>query len=100
MDADLFVVYVDIHPGLAAEEERSLSANLAFGENLGAKVARPKGKDVATAIAAFAREKHITQVIFARSAVEGRRKYLSALSRFLRDAPAVWLDHCARIWWT
>ncbi len=36
-------------------------------------------------------EKRITQVIFGRSAVEGWRKYLymSAIHRFLRDAPAV-----------
>lgn len=37
------------------------------------------------------REKHITQVIFGRTAVEGWRKflYLTAINRFLRDAPAV-----------
>jgi two-component system sensor histidine kinase KdpD len=37
------------------------------------------------------REKHVTQVIFGRSAVEGWRKYLymTAIHRFLRDAPAV-----------
>jgi two-component system sensor histidine kinase KdpD len=42
-------------------------------------------------MAAFAREKHVTQVIFGRAAVKGLRKlfYLWAIHRFLRDAPAV-----------
>jgi two-component system sensor histidine kinase KdpD len=46
---------------------------------------------VASATAKFVREKHVTQVIFGRSAVEGWRKYLymTAIHRFLRDAPAV-----------
>jgi len=37
------------------------------------------------------RDKHVTQVIFGRSAVEGWRKlrYMNAINRFLRDAPAV-----------
>jgi two-component system sensor histidine kinase KdpD len=46
---------------------------------------------VADATAQFVREKHVTQVIFGRSAVEGWRKFLfmSAVNRFLRGAPAV-----------
>jgi two-component system sensor histidine kinase KdpD len=75
MDAELFAIYVDIQ----------------FSESLGAKVVKLKGKDVSSATAEFVREKHVTQVIFGRTAVEGWRKYLymTAIHRFLRDAPAV-----------
>ena len=42
-------------------------------------------------MAEFVREKHITQVVFGRSASQGWRKYLyiSAIHKFLRDAPPV-----------
>jgi two-component system, OmpR family, sensor histidine kinase KdpD len=52
---------------------------------------RIKGDNVVDATAQFVREKHITQVIFGRTAVEGLRKllFLNAINRFLRDAPAV-----------
>jgi two-component system, OmpR family, sensor histidine kinase KdpD len=90
-NADLFVVYVDIGGDGDPERARSLQANFQFAENLGAQVARLKGKDVASAMAEFVREKHITQVIFGHSATSGWRRYLflSAVHRFLRDAPAV-----------
>jgi two-component system sensor histidine kinase KdpD len=37
------------------------------------------------------RDKHITQVIFGRTASKGLRRYfyLTAVNRFLRDAPSV-----------
>ena len=43
------------------------------------------------AAAKFVREKHVTQMIFGRTATEGWQKllYMNAISRFLRDAPAV-----------
>jgi two-component system sensor histidine kinase KdpD len=46
---------------------------------------------VAGAAAQFVRDKHITQVIFGRSATEGWKKlrYMSGINRFLKDAPAV-----------
>jgi two-component system, OmpR family, sensor histidine kinase KdpD len=42
-------------------------------------------------VADFVREKHVTQVVFGRSATGGWRKYLylTAINKFLRDAPAV-----------
>jgi two-component system sensor histidine kinase KdpD len=91
LDAELYVVHVDT----GAEDQRpghkSLEANIRFAGDLGAKVVRIKGKSVADTMAAFAREKHVTQVSFGRAAVKGLRKllYLSAIHRFLRDAPAV-----------
>ena len=62
-----------------------------FAESLGAKTVHLKGGNVADSTAQFVREKHITQVIFGRTAVEGWRKllFLNAINRFLRDAPAV-----------
>jgi two-component system sensor histidine kinase KdpD len=91
MDADLYALHVDVDGDPDEREEKALMANLQFAESLGAKPVRLKGDSVADAAAQFVREKHITQVIFGRSAVEGWRKFLflNAINRFLRDAPAV-----------
>jgi two-component system sensor histidine kinase KdpD len=90
MDAELYAVHVDIEKD-GNDDEKALSANLQFAESLGATPVRLKGKSVSAAAVQFAREKHVTQMIFGRSAVEGWRKllYLNAINRFLRDAPAV-----------
>jgi two-component system sensor histidine kinase KdpD len=91
VNGELYVVYVDIGGDEQPERQRSLQANFRFAENLGAQVVRLKAKDVAAGMAEFVREKHITQVIFGHSATSGWRRYLflSAVHRFLRDAPAV-----------
>src|SRR3984957_10256448 len=91
MDAELFAIYVDLGQDTSAQDQNSLNANIQFSESLGAKVVKLTGKEVSSATAEFVREKHVTQVIFGRSAVEGWRKYLymTAIHRFLRDAPAV-----------
>jgi two-component system sensor histidine kinase KdpD len=91
MDAELYAIYVDFGQDTSDADQKSLLANIQFSESLGAKVVKLKGKDVASATAEFVRDKHVTQVIFGRTAVEGWRKYLymTAIHRFLRDAPAV-----------
>jgi two-component system, OmpR family, sensor histidine kinase KdpD len=91
MDAELYAVHVDLGNGASARDEKSLAANLQFAESLGAKTVRLKGKSVPDAAAQFVREKHVTQMIFGRTATEGWQKllYMNAISRFLRDAPAV-----------
>jgi two-component system sensor histidine kinase KdpD len=91
LDAEFYVIYVDIGAKVVEADMKSLEANLHFAEDLGAKVARLHGKRVADAVAEFVREKHITQVIFGRSSDQGLRKYLylSAVNRFLREAPGV-----------
>jgi two-component system, OmpR family, sensor histidine kinase KdpD len=91
IEAELYVLYIDIDTDESPEDQRSLSQNLRFAENLGAKVIRAKGKSVAEEVAKIVREKHITQVVFGRSAQSGWRKYLylSAIHKFLRDAPPV-----------
>jgi two-component system sensor histidine kinase KdpD len=91
MDADLYAVHVDLDGRNNEQEQKALAANLQFAESVGANPVRLKGDNVADATAQFVKEKHVTQVIFGRTAVEGWRKlmYLNAINRFLRDAPAV-----------
>jgi len=90
MDAELYAVHVDVG-GANGQDDKSLEANLKFAETLGAKVVRLEGSSVPDAAAQFVREKHITQMIFGRTATKGLNKlrYMNAISRFLRDAPAV-----------
>lgn len=91
IDAELFVIYVDIGVDDDPADQRSLEQNVKFAQDVGAQIVRTKGSNVAEAVAKIVREKHITQVVFGRSAQTGWRKYfyLSAIHKFLRDAPAV-----------
>jgi two-component system, OmpR family, sensor histidine kinase KdpD len=91
MDAELYALHVEADGQITAAEEKSLEANMRFAESLGAKAVRVKSKSVAAGAAHFVREKHVTQVIFGRSALEGWRSYLymNAINRFLSAAPAV-----------
>jgi two-component system, OmpR family, sensor histidine kinase KdpD len=91
MDAEFYVVYVDVAADESDENQRTLNENKRFAENLGATVVRLERGSVAKRVAEFVREKHITQVVLGRSAAEGWRKYLylTVIQRFLRDAPAV-----------
>jgi len=91
IDAELYVIYVDIGVDDTPENRRTLQENLRFAENLGAQIVKVTGKNVAEEVAKIVRERHITQVVFGRSAVKGWKKYLylSAIHKFLRDAPAV-----------
>lgn len=91
INAELYVIYIDIGVDDTPENRRTLAENIRFAENLGAQIVKTKGKNVAEEVAKIVREKHITQVVFGRSAVKGWKRYLywSAIHRFLRDAPAV-----------
>ncbi len=91
IDGELFVIYVDTGVDESPENQRTLTQNMRFAENLGAKVLRSKGKSVAEAVAKVVREHHITEVVFGRSAQKGWRRYLylSAIQKFLRDAPPI-----------
>ena len=91
MDAEFFVVYVDVGADTRDDDRRSLAENIRFAENLGAKVVRLDGGSVGPRVAEFVSQKHITQVIFGRSATAGLRRYfyLGAIHKFLRDAPPV-----------
>jgi len=91
IDAELAVIYVDIGVDDTLDRQRTLKQNLRFAENLNAQILRAKGKHVAQEVAKLVREKHITQVVFGRSAQTSWRRYLylSAIHKFLRDAPPV-----------
>ncbi|HVP43815.1 MAG TPA: universal stress protein [Terriglobales bacterium] len=91
LDAELFVIYVDTGVDGTPENQRTLGQNIRFAEDVGAQLIKTEGKSVAEAVAKVVKEKHITQVIFGRSAQTGWKKYLylSAIHRFLRDAPPV-----------
>lgn len=91
MDAEFYAVHVDLPEDAETESRRGLAANLRFAENLSARIVHLKGSKIAPAVAQFARENRITQLILGRSAVSGWRKYLyyAAIQRLLRDAPHV-----------
>ena len=91
MDAEFYVVYVDVAADENADNRRTLSENIRFAENLGATVVRLDRGDIAARVADFIQARHITQIIFGRSTTEGWRKYLylSVIQRFLRTAPHV-----------
>jgi len=91
MNGELYVVYVDLGQDASAANQKTLAANIQFAENVGAQVEKRTGKSVAEAVADFVRARHITQVVFGRSATTGVKRYfyLSAIHKFLRDAPPV-----------
>jgi two-component system sensor histidine kinase KdpD len=91
MQGELFVCYIDTGHTYGSDDSKTLAENIRFAENLGARVAKIKGKTVAEAAAQFVREHHITQVIFGRSARTGLQRYLymRAILRFLENAPNV-----------
>ncbi len=91
LDAQFYVIYVDAGTDSSPDRQKSLAANLQFAQDLNAQVIRVQGRNIADAVAGVVKDKHITQVIFGRSAVKGfhRLFYLSAVHRFLRKAPSV-----------
>lgn len=91
IEAELYVIYVDVGADSSPENRRTLQENFRFADNLGAQTIRVTGKKVAEEVAKVVRERHITQIVFGRSAVKGFRRYLylSTIHKFLRDAPSV-----------
>lgn len=91
MGGELFACYIDVGRDTRPEDQKTLAENMRFADNLGARVVRSTGKNVADGVAQFVRDYHITQVIFGRSAQTGwqRYLYLSAIHRFLRDSPPI-----------
>jgi two-component system, OmpR family, sensor histidine kinase KdpD len=91
MGGEFYVFYVDVGRDNRPEDQKTLAENIRFAENLGAHVVRTSAGSVADGVAQLVREHHTTQVIFGRTARTGwqRYLYLSAIQRFLRDAPSV-----------
>jgi len=90
---ELFVLHIqnDSEREADKDEKSTLSTNLDFARNLDAQVFLIKGKSIAHSAAEFVREKHITHIIFGRTATTGWRKYLyyRAIHRFLTESPNV-----------
>jgi two-component system sensor histidine kinase KdpD len=88
---DWFAVYVETpkeEPGrIKPEDHVALGDNIHFAEQLGAKVVKLKGSDVADALVDFAKREGITHVIFGQSARSRWDMLLhrSIVDRFLRD---------------
>jgi two-component system sensor histidine kinase KdpD len=91
LDAQFYVIYVDTGNDSAPDRQKSLRANIQFAQDLNAEVIQIRGRNIADAVASVVKDKHITQVIFGRSAIKGLHRlfYLSAVHRFLREAPSV-----------
>jgi two-component system, OmpR family, sensor histidine kinase KdpD len=91
LDAQFYVIYVDTGTDASADRQKTLQANIQFAQDLNAEVIRVRGRNIADAVAEVVKHKHITQVIFGRSTVKGLHRlfYLSAVHRFLREAPSV-----------
>jgi two-component system, OmpR family, sensor histidine kinase KdpD len=91
IDAELYIVYVDVPADQSDENRRTLSDNVRFAESVGAKVVKLETGSVAERVAEFVRDQHVTHVFFGRSATRGWKRYLywSAIHKFLRDAPSV-----------
>jgi two-component system sensor histidine kinase KdpD len=91
LDAEFFVLHLATERDHEVASARALADNIRFAEDLGAQVFHLKGKSVATATAAFAKENRITQAMFGRSALTGLKKYLYffAIQQFVSTAPHV-----------
>jgi two-component system sensor histidine kinase KdpD len=91
MDAEFYVLHVDLPDDADEENRRNLAANIRFAENLSGRIIHLQGRSVASTVADFVRDHRITQIIFGRSAVRGWRKYLyyAAIQKLLQEAPHV-----------
>ncbi|MBC7911882.1 MAG: universal stress protein [Pyrinomonadaceae bacterium] len=89
--SDWYAVYVETpreEPGrIQPEDYAALTENIRFAEELGAKVVRLKGRNIADALVDFARREGITHVVFGQSA-RSRWDILlrgSVINRFLNE---------------
>ena len=91
LHAELYVVHVDMGQDSMPNDQQSLAANLQLAESLGARVVSLKGDNIPATTSVFVREKHITQLIFGRTAASGWRRlqYLRAMDRLLESTPGV-----------
>lgn len=89
--SDWFAVYVETpneEPGkIKAQDELALKENIAFAEDLGARIVKLKGRHAANELIDFARREGITHVVFGQSA-RSRWDLLihgSVINRFLHE---------------
>lgn len=91
LHAELLAAHVADGEAMNANEQANLETNLRLAEDLGSEVIHLTGRDVATALADFARTAHITQVVVGHSG-RSRWKRLtsgSIIDRLLRLLPDV-----------
>lgn len=88
---ELFVLHVEVERHRRSMDESSLAANLQYARSCNAQIFVLPGENVAESAAAFVRDKHITQIVFGRSALRGWRQYLYywSIQHFLRESPNV-----------
>ncbi|CAN5443014.1 hypothetical protein BH10ACI4_BH10ACI4_11750 [soil metagenome] len=88
---ELFVLHIQNDRERDRAQQSTLEANLEFARNLEAQIFLIPGTSIAHTAAEFVREKHITHIIFGRTAVSGWRKYLYywAIQHFLKESPNV-----------
>jgi two-component system sensor histidine kinase KdpD len=67
LHATLVAAYVDTGELLNATERDGIEAHLRLAEDLGAEIVRLQGRDVATSLAEYVRNEHVTQVIVGHS---------------------------------
>jgi two-component system sensor histidine kinase KdpD len=90
LQSELVAVFIET-PGWAyasAENKRNLEVNLRFAEDLGARVIRSPGKNIADEVARIARRQNVGSIVIGRSE-RGRLKELfcgSVVNRLLRLA--------------
>ncbi len=91
VSGEFFVLHIDNDREQDREERSTLAANLDLARKLNAQIFTIKGKSIAHTAASFVREKHITHVIFGRTAVSGLKQYLYywAIQHFLKESPNV-----------
>ncbi|MGD9893218.1 MAG: universal stress protein [Dehalococcoidia bacterium] len=91
LHAEILAAHVDTGEHLDAGERADLDANLRLAEDLGAAVVRLQERDIASAIAAYVRAEHVTQVIVGHSARPRWQTLLrgSVIERLLRLLPDV-----------
>jgi two-component system sensor histidine kinase KdpD len=89
LHSDLIAVFVETPRWAQSspEERRALEENLRFAEDLGARVVRAKGGDVARELARVAREQNVGSVVIGHSRHGRLYEYLfgSVISRLLRE---------------
>jgi two-component system sensor histidine kinase KdpD len=85
IEAELFVVYVKVGENGSPAEQRMLEESFRLAENLGARVVRVSGKEVAEELGKIVQDEHISEVVFGHSTQSRWRKYLylSPIHRFL-----------------
>jgi two-component system sensor histidine kinase KdpD len=85
IEAELFVVYVKVGENGSPADQRMLEESFRLAENLGARIVRVTGKEVAEELGKIVQDEHISEIVFGHSTQSTWRKYLylSPIHRFL-----------------